>query len=224
MIVILPKKESLDKLFQKAIIFATISLFIIVLTVALVININLQWSALLIGGGLMLATIPVHFKGRKNTNLYPISYCLNVISTGFSIAAYYTIRNVPFNYIQVLVATAAISLLLLLSAFLLRQEESKRTSFVVINIISGSALIILALLWLTYETTILYSLSFFLLVYSLFYIFLFKEINNQTNIFHKLSSYSYTLYLVITVLVLAIITEGDLPFDLDLPERKRKKI
>ena len=176
MIVILPKKESLDKLFQKAIIFATISLFIIVLTVALVININLQWSALLIGGGLMLATIPVHFKGRKNTNLYPISYCLNVISTGFSIAAYYTIRNVPFNYIQVLVATAAISLLLLLSAFLLRQEESKRTSFVVINIISGSALIILALLWLTYETTTLYSLSFFLLVYSLFYIFLFKQI------------------------------------------------
>ena len=220
----LSKKESLDIIFQKAIIFAIISLFIIVLTAALVININLQWSALLIGGGLMLATIPVHFKGRKNTNLYPISYCLNVISTGFSIAAYYTIRNVPFNYIQVLVATAAISLLLLLSAFLLRQEGSKRTSFVVINIISGSALIILALLWLTYETTTLYSLSFFLLVYSLFYIFLFKEINNQTNIFHKLSSYSYTLYLVITVLVLAIITEGDLPFDLDLPERKRKKI
>jgi hypothetical protein len=220
----LSKKESLDTIFQKAIVFAIISLFIMVLTVALVININLQWSALLIGGGLMLATIPVHFKGRKNTNLYPISYCLNVISTGFSIAAYYTIRNVPFNYIQVLVATATISLLLLLSALLLRQEESKGTSFAAINIISGSALIILALLWLTYETTTLYSLSFFLLVYSLFYIFLFKEINNQTNIFHKLSSYSYTLYLAITVLVLAIISEGDLPFDLDLPERKRKKI
>jgi len=206
-------------------IFSILSLIIVSISSYIAILNELKWVGIIGGVTLMLFSIPFHLFGKNKVIFYKLSFLMNSVAIGLSISAYYTVRNIPFDIIQVVLSLICGFALLTILYNIFKKDifmESNVFKFSIIAIII--ALVLLALFWLQQEKTTFYSISFFLLLNTLFYVILFKtSIFEEGNINKGISIYSYGIYFIVTIIVLAILTEGNFDLDFGFWDNNKKK-
>lgn len=171
-----------------------------------------EWYGLIIGAVLMMLAVPSHIFGKKNKILYVLSYILNTVGSGFAASAYYLEKEhsvIPESLFLPMLIPTAVSFI----AYLLVRLFSKTRKFVLSIATLGTIamLIAFAVLWIKngYEY---YSFAFFNTVFTLFYVVTDAVTISEAdrNVIRDISFGSFGIFLVIAMVVLFIITEGEI--------------
>lgn len=207
---------------NNAFIFALLSLMGIATTSLIVSNMDMGWLSLIIGVVLVICSIPFYFLAKNNAICYGVTFGLNTLSTGFSIAAFYSVQAISMSFIDALLAVLIIAITLsIVQLFFRMTKKQKQRKWLLIILIVIGVFLFLGYQWILNEASALYSLSLFLLIQSLFYVVLLSRLKVTDNLQQKNALYSYGIYITLTVLIFTILTE-DATF-LEVPFEKKKK-
>ncbi len=170
-----------------------------------------KWYGLVIGFILMLVAIPIHCFGNKMKIGYALSFLVNSVANGFSLSAYYNSKNIALNAEDMLKA-CVLPIALLFVVFLLVQlfPAIKKYICAVGVVIGCTMLVAFMVLWIK-STTVLFSFSFFSVLLSLFsHCVMAVTANNKRDALRDISFGSFGAFIIISLVVLFIITEGEI--------------
>ncbi len=184
-----------------------------------------KWYGLVIGFLLMLVAIPVHCFGNKMKIGYALSFLINSVANGFSLSAYYSSKNIALNAEDMLKA-CVLPVALFFIVFLLVQlfPEIKNYICAVGVVIGCIMLVVFMVLWIR-STTVFYSFGFFSALLSLFsHCVMAVTANNKRDALRDISFGSFGAFIIISLVVLFIITEGEIleGFDISGGESNKK--
>ena len=192
--------------------FTIIAYILFALSTIFALSICTEWYGLVIGAILMILAVPVHIFAKKHKLLYILSYALNTVGSGFAVSAYYLEKQltvIPENMFLPMLIPAIISLI----TYLLVRFFPKIKKFVLaISTIGTIAMLIaFAVLWIKngYE---FYSFAFFNSVFTLFYVVVDAVTVGEYDrlVIRDISFGSFGIFLVIALVVLFIISEGEI--------------
>lgn len=171
-----------------------------------------EWYGLIVGAVLMVLAVPAHIFAKKHKILYLLSYILNTVGSGFAASAYYLEKNhsvVPESLFLPMLIPATVSLVTYLLVRLF--PNAKKFVLTIATIGTIAMLIAFAVLWIRkgYE---FYSFAFFNTVFTLFYVVTDAVTVGEydRNVIRDISFGSFGIFLIIAMVVLFIITEGEL--------------
>lgn len=200
--------------------FALAALAILAVTVPLAMTFCTEWYGLLVGIGMMIAAIPAHVLGKRHPIGYGISFLLNSVGSGFSVATYYTMERLPLTVTDrwwALLPAAAVLLVtyLLLQAF----EESKKKMLTVAAIAAAALLIAAVVGWCLYGSSA-FSFGFFAMVLCLFYLCVFGVTvgHDERSVWRDVSYGSFGTFVIVTVVVIVVLSGGEVLDGLDGPD------
>lgn len=184
-----------------------------------------KWYGLVIGFLLMLVAIPIHCFGNKMKIGYVLSFLVNSVANGFSLSAYYSSKNIALNT-EDMVKACILPILLFFVVFLLVQlfPEIKNYICAVGVVIGCIMLVVFMVLWIR-NTTVFYSFGFFAVLLSLFsHCVMAVTANNKRNVLRDISFGNFGAFIIISLVVLFIITEGEIleGFDISGGESNKK--
>lgn len=171
-----------------------------------------EWYGLIIGAVLMVLAVPSHIFAKKHKILYALSFVLNTVGSGFAASAYYLEKQyavVPESLFLPMLIPTTVSLV----TYLLVRLFPKGRKFIlsIATLCSIAMLIAFAVLWIKngYEY---YSFAFFNTVFTLFYIVTDAVTISEAdrNVIRDISFGSFGIFLVIAMVVLFIISEGEI--------------
>lgn len=193
--------------------FFTITAYILfAFSTVFAMSICTEWYGLIVGAVLMVLAVPVHIFAKKHKSLYLISYILNTVGSGFAVSAYYLEKQysiVPESLFLPMLIPATVSLF----TYLLVRLFPKTKKFVLTIATLGTVIMLIAfaVLWIKkgYEY---YSFAFFNTVFTLFYIVTTAVTISESDrlVIRDVSFGSFGIFLVIAMVVLFIISEGEL--------------
>ncbi len=178
-----------------------------------------------IGIILMIAAVFCHIFGKKRPILYLVSYLLNSVGNGLSLSAYYVFREMKVNIVELFAsAIPAAACLLIVYLLLGRLGKSKKFTLIIATVTDLALVALAVIYWIIKGVP---SFGFFCLLVALFYICVFGiTVNNDSRPFLRdLSFGGFGIFIILTVVVIVIISEGDAldVFDLDLRSDKKKQ-
>ena len=208
-------------------LFSLIAIGIFILITLFANFICHKWYGLIVGVLLMLSAIPFHIFGKKNKIGYYISFFLNTVGSGFSASAYYVRMDVSINlYRMVLSAVPAIAILLLVYIMFQTFRKTKKITLGIGTTVNLLFLVSSAVLWVMYNAGF-FSFCFFCLLISLFYLCVFGITLNHEERFvlRDISFGSFGSFIIITVVVICILSEGEIleSLDIDLGRKRKRK-
>ena len=168
-----------------------------------------EWDGLIFGVMIMVVAIPFHFLGRINQVSYFISFIMNSIAVGFSISTYYIFRDLAPS-LEEMIFAAFIGLIILIFFSLISitktfMKSPKTYSGILISIMFTISL----LLWID-NNDIIYSTLFYFLNITYFYMIgmiianhIVKDLNREMSII------SFGAFIIISIIVLIIVSEGE---------------
>jgi hypothetical protein len=220
----------MKKNFLSVFLFSLIALVITCFSSIILVELDLKLIALAISIGLIVLSFILLLTLKKHKGIWLLNFFINSIATGFSISAYYSIKNIQVNYFEGSIVTLFLALFLFVIYLLFKKDINLETDTFKI-IVVGVILILctLAIFWVKFPGTIFYSFSFFLLLNSLFYIFSYHNLvfEKEQNALKTVTIFSYGVYFLITLFVIALLTDGDADLSgLDIPyisKNDRKK-
>lgn len=210
-------------------LFSLISMGIFVLSTNFAIATGYEFSGIGIAIGLMIVAIPFHILGKKNGIGYLISFLLNSVANGFSVSAYYLVKEVNVSLYEMLMASVfAAGVMVLVYLMLQIFSKSKKVTITIAAIIILVLMAAAVSLWILRDAGF-YSFGFFSLLISMFYLCVFGvNINHEKRpVLRDISFGSFGTFVIITVVVLAILSEGEILDGLDFNlggDSKRKKV
>ena len=188
-----------------------------------------QYYGLIIGIVLMIAAIPFHCIAKKHNALYVISFLLNTIANGFSLSALYISKKINLNFNDLIVAIIpSIAILFFTYSSLEKFKNAKKLIITVFSIFSGVLTITMLIFWIICGD-LFFSFSFFSSLILLFYICVFGITANQhqRSVLRDISFGSFGAFIILTVVVITILSEGELfdglDFDFGVGEKKKKR-
>lgn len=203
-----------DKDMNPIAIFITAFISIVLMAVTMILSNEIvpKWYGLPIGILLMVIAIPIHIWAKKHNFGYTISYILNSIGNGFSISAYYTVKKVPINIPQVLlVITGFLAAFSLVAIITYHRSQLYKMAFIAFTMILIMLLAACLGFWIINGST-LYSFGFFSIIIVLTDVLSL----GQTRIRSKIISLSsFGIFILISLVVLTILTEGEILSELD---------
>lgn len=178
------------------------------------------WVEMIIGGGLMLLSIPAHLCGRKHTGLYLIPLFLNSVAGG--LFAYCYFRNKSLSptaeqmVLPLLIAVGYAAILLTVALVMVQNGGRKpfRILYTVLLLANPVCGIVSIVFWIV-RGGVLFPMLFFLLVPVLMYGLFFlgvagpSESSALGEVFRHISFASYGFALLIGLVVLLILSEGE---------------
>ncbi len=171
-----------------------------------------EWYGLVVGAVLMVLAIPTHIFAKKHKILYLLSYILNTVGCGFAASAYYLEKQysvVPESLFIPMLIPASVSLV----TYLLVRFSPKIKKIVLTIATIGTIvmLIVFAVLWIR-NGYAYYSFAFFNAVFTLFYVVTNAVTVSESyrEVIRDISFGSFGIFLVIAMVVLFIISEGEL--------------
>lgn len=196
--------------------FTIIAYMLFAFSTVFAISVCTEWYGLIVGAVLMVLAVPVHIFAKKHKLLYLLSYILNTVGSGFAASAYYLEKEcsvVPESLLLPMLIPAAVSLITyLLVRFL---PKIKKLVLAIATIGTIAMLIAFAVLWIKngYEY---YSFAFFNTVFTLFYVVTDAVTVGEydRNVIRDISFGSFGIFLAIAMVVLFIISEGEIFEDL----------
>lgn len=193
-------------------IFAIMAYVLFAFSTIFAISICTEWYGLIVGAVLMVLAVPVHIFAKKHKPLYILSYALNTIGSGFVVSAYYLEKElnvIPESLFLPMLIPALVSLVtyLLIRLF----PKIKKFVLAVSTIGTIAMLIAFAVLWIKngYD---FYSFAFFNAVFTLFYVVVDAVTTGEYDrlVIRDISFGSFGIFLVIALVVLFIISEGEI--------------
>lgn len=173
------------------------------------------WLGLVIGGGALLVSIPFHLIGKKNKALYLVSFLINTFSGGLFAATFFTFAKQKTGFADLLLPSAIVLAAMLFCCFLAGSSKYGRDALIVAIFLNLAAELAVAILWMVYRG-IFYPYLFFLLVPLLMlWIGMKKDKSEDAIPLRYISFASYGYSLLIGLIVLIIVSEGDILEGLD---------
>jgi len=208
-------------------LFFIISLGVSIISIQFAVVVCSKWYGIIVGIIFMVLAIPLHSLGEKWSGLYVFSFIFNFIGVGFSISAYYLVKEIPLNLFELVVsAIPAGAILALIYLMLQTLSKTKRVTLSIATIINIALLVIAVVFWIK-TGEIFFSFGFFCLLISLFFICVFGiTVNhNERFVLQDISYGSFGSFVILTVVVIVIISEGDFldGAGLDIGGKKDKK-
>ncbi len=209
-------------------LFSLICIGLFVVSANFAIATGYEFSGIGIGIALMILAIPFHLRGKKNGVCYLVSFLLNSIGNGFSVSAYYLVKEVKVDLYEMLFASV-IAAGVMLFVYLMLQifSKSKKVTVTIAAIIIAALMAAAISLWILRDAGF-YSFGFFSLLISMFFLCVFGININQEKrpVLRDISFGSFGTFVIITVVVLAILSEREVLSELDFgwDWKKKKKI
>lgn len=208
-------------------LFSLISLGLFILSTLFATAVCQKWHGLAIGIGLMLLAIPFHCIGKKFKWGYLLSFLANAIANGFSVSAYFITQNIPLDLYSLLLAIIPAAGILLLVYFMLQTFHKTKKVTVTVACILNALLTIAFLVFWIMEGNIIFSFGFFSSLISFFYLCVFGiTINHdERSVLRDISFGSFGSFIILTVVVIFILSEGEIleGFDLSGDSSDKKK-
>ena len=208
-------------------LFALISLGIFILSTLFALSLGNQWSGLVVGAALMLLAIWPHCAGKRFHVGYLISFLLNSIANGFSVSAYYLVKNIGLELDEMVIAVlSAAGIMVLIYLMLQRFQLKKTTAVLVASVINVLITVVFMVLWISNGAGV-FSFGFFGSLISLFYLCVFGIAigRDERPVLRDVSFGSFGAFVILLVVVIFVLSEGELldGVDLDLGSGKKKK-
>lgn len=178
-----------------------------------------EWHGLAAGIVLMLAAIPFHCVGKKHPWGYAVSYLLNTVANGLSLSALYLTQGTETDLYRMLpAALPAAGILLLVYGMLQIFHKTKPVTVAVACVLNGLLTVAFAVLWILYGD-LLFSFGFFCSLIALFYLGVFGVTVNHDEraVLRDISFGSFGSFIILTVVVAVVLSEGDILDGLDVP-------
>ncbi len=169
------------------------------------------WYGLVAGVALMVLAIPFHMAGKKLNAIYLVSFFLNSVANGCSVSAYYIQTKTATNPFDLIIAAIpAVSILFLAYVTLQLCAKTKRFSLTFVSALTLILMIIAVVFWIK-TGFLFFSFGFFSLLISLFYLGVFGVTVNHDErpVLRDVSYGSYGSFIILTVIVIAILSEGE---------------
>ncbi len=198
-------------------VFSLSSMGIFVLSSLLATQICQKWYGFAIGIAMMIIAITFHYKGKKVLWGYLASFLINSIASGFIISAYYLKYEIVLNIYSLLIgAIPAAAIVFLVYLMLQSFNKTKKITITIAAIINAILTISAIIFWIKYGNVI-FSFAFFCSLVSFFYLCVFGiTINhNERSLFRDISFGSFGSFIIISVVVAFILSEGELLDGLD---------
>ena len=192
-------------------LFSVISLGLLIISTQFAVIICSKWFGLIIGIILMLLAIPLHLLARKRPFFYMFSFLLNFIGCGFSVSAYYLTKEWPIDLYTLLISAIPSGILLVLICLILQAFSKTKKATLSIAAIVNIALLAVAVIFWIITGKLFFSFGFFCLLISLFSICIFGiTINHDERpVLRDISYGSFGAFVLLTVVVMAILSEGE---------------
>ena len=190
-----------------------------------------SYLGLIIGAALMIIAIPLHVVGKDFWPFYFISFTFNSIAIGFSITSYYVFKEYPLELIDFFTAIS-VSLLVLMFfgaistlPFYRKHPKLYTALFIFISFVAS------LILWISNDSFSGLTFYFLNVVY-FFMIGMIAASDNQKDLSKEMSLVMFGAFVLISIIVLIIISEGEalsgMDFDLSggvgVNAKKRKSI
>ena len=182
-----------------------------------------EWLGILIGGVIILLAIIPHWFGKKNTAAYVLSVCMNAVGTGFAISAYYTVKGIA-TVIPALVFVSALTAILYgISNVLISVFRRKKLFVGFFGAVSGILLVFSLVFWII-DGNFIYSFGFFNILILLFFLSVTAISLDRPErvLLRDLSFGAFGSFVVATLIVVAILSEGDIVDGLDIADVTKK--
>ena len=197
---------------MRAFLFALSALCIFAVSTVFGISIFEEWLGIIAGGLVMVAAIPLHVFGKKCRFLYIMSFLFNTAACGFSASAYYNISETNAELGEFLTAVfIAIVFLLFCTAVYCFTVTAFKTVCITLIIFNAVLAAFAVHGWIS-EGDAFFSFLFFSCIVTTFYIVAIKSAAieyESGNIARTVSLHSFGIFILITIIVIAIISEGD---------------
>lgn len=212
-------------------VFSLVHIGIFVLSSLLASQIGHKWYGLALGIGivLMAVAIPFHCKGKKKIWGYLTSFIINSIASGLVVSAYYLNNETTLDLYRLLMgAIPACAILFLVYLMLQCFQKTKKVTLIVAAIINAVLTVAATVLWIIHGN-IVFSFGFFCSLISFFYLCVFGiSINHdERSVFRDISFGSFGSFIILCVVVIFLISEGDIldgiDFSGDGSSKRRKK-
>lgn len=191
--------------------FAVISLLLLIPSALISTMLCDIYSAIVFAVLLMICAIPFHCFAKKYNILYFISFLLNSIANGLSVSAYYIHTGQKLDILSMAIAIIP-SIIILAIAVLMSNtfKLSKKLTMITSCVFDAVLTISTLVLWII-EKNIIFSFAFFACLVTLFYIMVMgiSIDKDKRKVLRDISFGSFGSFVIVTVVVLAIISEGD---------------
>lgn len=197
--------------------FSLIAIGLFVFSTLIATSVCEKFYGLVIGFILMLVAIPFHCLGSKTKFGYILSFLVNSVANGFSLSAYYNSNNIVLNVSDMLKACVLPTVLLFI-VYLLVQFFPGIKKYICASavIIVSIMLVVFVVLWIRHRT-LFFSFGFFSMLLSLFYhCVVGVTVNNNRLVLRDISFGSFGVFIIISMVVLFILTEGEILDGLDI--------
>ncbi len=206
-------------------IFSLSSLVLFIISSLLATRICPKWSGIPIGIGMMIIAIPFHWGSKNKLWGYLVSFIINSLGSGFIVSAYYIeSKTTPDIYSLFIGAIPTAAIIFLVYLMLHIFSIGKGVTITVAVIINIVLTIISTVLWIKYGNVI-FSFGFYCSLIGLFYLCVFGiTINHDERaVFRDISFGSFGSLMIIAVVVIFILSEGDVLDGLDFGGGGRNK-
>lgn len=157
----------------------------------------------------MLLAIPAHIFGKHYKTWYFISYLQNTIGLGFSISTYYTYKGI-LPELTSFILIFLICLVITITFSILTLSPKVKPYLKLITVIVILCLLVSSIIIWVINCNINHSLLFYYLNISYYYMLAIITSNkNIRDLTRVISLLSFGAYIVISIIVVIIIFEGD---------------
>lgn len=198
-------------------VFSLSFMGIFVLSSLLATQICQKWYGLAIGIFMMIIAIPFHWNGKKMPWGYLASFIINSVASGFVVSAYYLKNQAVLNIYELLIATIPAAAIVFLVYLMLQNfNKTKKITITVAGIINAVLTITAIVFWIMHGNVV-FSFGFFCSLISFFYLCVFGiTINHdERSVFRDVSFGSFGSFIIISVVVIFILSEGEILDGLD---------
>ena len=157
----------------------------------------------------MFISLPIHFLGKKKTIYYFITYLINSIAVGLSISTHYHVKEIIPSDKQFLIVSLISFGIILITSLLTLPKVIKPFAKLIVSLEILALFITSIVLWINNDPTF-YSLLFYYLNITYFYmVCTITASSNIKQLFRKISIVSFSVFIIISIIVIIIISEGE---------------
>ena len=174
------------------------------------------WLSMIVGAGLLILSIPFHILGKKAKALYFVSFLMNSVSGGLFLASCYTFMKKKPDILCLAIAAGIVLLLMLVRCFFAGNKTNGHAINKVLLVLNLVCEFILIALWIA-DGNIFFSVFLFFLVPELMLgLAMLKDKPEDGLPLRWISFASYGYSLLIGIVVLFILSEGDILDGVDI--------
>lgn len=199
-------------------VFSLSFMGVFVLSSLFATQICLKWYGLAIGIVMMIIAIPFHCKGKKVLWGYLASFIINSVASGFIVSAYYLKNQTVLNIYELLIGAIPAAAIVFLVYLMLQSFNKTKKVTITVAVIINAILTISAMFFWIMHGNVVFSFGFFCSLISFFYLCVFGiTINHdERSVFRDISFGSFGSLIIISVVVIFILSEGEILDGLDI--------